>query len=388
MIAERRGDRALIETIEVASPDRAAPFCPYFGRCGGCVAQHIGPGLYAEWKSGKLRAALDRAGLSSPLEPLRDAHGDGRRRVVFHARAVGGEIEVGFMAARSHALVPISSCPITVPALRQAPEAARALARDLASLRKPVDVAVTATLGGLDVELRGSGEPGDELRQALIDRAAQLDLARLALHGEVVVERRAPALAMGRALVVPPPGAFLQATEAGERALAEAVLAGIGSARRVADLFAGVGPFALRLAERAEVHAVDADPKLLGALDRARRSTPGLRPVTVEPRDLFRRPLLPTELARFEAVILDPPRAGAEAQVRQLIQSSLETVIMVSCDPGTFARDAAILAGGGFGVERLLPIDQFKWSAHLEMVGLFRRERLRRARRGGPPRRA
>ena len=334
----------------------------------------MAPDLYGTWKRDRLAVALDRVGIAATIEPLLDVHGEGRRRVVFHARTVEGAVRVGFMEARSHTLVPIERCPITAPGLARAAHAAEALARILAGNGKPLDVAVTASAAGLDIDLRGSGPPGGRLRAILVARATELDLARLSVHGEILVERRPPALPIGRASVVPPPGSFLQATAAGEEALAAAVLAGIGRPKRVADLFSGIGPFTLRLAGSAEVHAVDADPAMLAALDRAWRGAPGLRRVTTEARDLFRRPLLPPELDRFDAIVLDPPRSGAEAQVRQLIPSSLSRVILVSCDPGTFARDAAILAAGGFTSERIVPVDQFKWSAHLEIVGTFARQ--------------
>lgn len=379
VVVERSGGRGRIEALEQASPERIAPFCPYFGTCGGCVAQHIGPRLYDAWKRHKVVEALRRAGLDAAVEPLVDAHGEGRRRITFHARQDGGTTRVGFMEAKSHHLVEIEACPVAVPGLGSASYAASTLARRLADLGKPLDLAITSTSAGLDIDLRGSGPVDARRRTTLIETAGSLDLARLSLHGDVLIERRRPFVMMGRAEVVPSPGAFLQATAAGEAALASEVVAGAGKARRVADLFAGCGPFTLRLAEAAEVHAVESDEASLAALDRAARMTAGLRRVTVERRDLFRRPLLAPEPDRFDAVVLDPPRAGAEAQARQLGLSSVDTVILVSCDPGTFARDAAILAAGGYRLERVVPIDQFKWAAHVEVVGLFRKPHLRRA---------
>lgn len=379
--AERDGRRVRLVAVERASPERIEPFCPYYGRCGGCATQHVGPALYESWKRGKIDAALASAGLQVRAEPLVDAHGRGRRRMTLHARSTPGRTEVGFMAAGSHDLVPIERCPITVPELAGAADAARHVAACLSDIRKPLDVAVTATAAGLDIDLRGSGPVVERRRQNLIDRAQQLDLTRLSLHGEVLIERRAPAVAMGPASLVPRPGGFLQATAAGEEALSEVVVAACAGARRAADLFAGGGPFSLRLALGADVHAVESDAASLAALDRAARGTPGLRRVTTETRDLFRRPLLPLELDRYDAVVLDPPRAGAEAQVRQLILSAVETVVMVSCDTGTFARDAAALVGGGMRLERVVAVDQFKWSAHVEMAGVFRRPKRKVRRR-------
>ncbi len=376
---ERDGARARLVAVESASPERAEPFCPYFFACGGCVAQHMAPGLYAAWKHGLAAAALAGARLETNLDPLVDAHGAGRRRITLHARHKDG-VRVGYMAPRSHDVVEVAFCPIAEPSLQAAPAAARRVAEILARAKKPLDVQVTATEAGLDVDLRGHGPAGPRERQALIAAAEALDLARISLHGDVLVERRPPRLTMGRAQVVPPPGGFLQATAAGEAALAARVVEACGGAKRVADLFAGCGPFALRLAEGREVHAVESDAAALAALDKAARAVPGLRRVTTEARDLFRRPLLAPELARFDAVVLDPPRAGAQAQARLLAEAGPPLVVSVSCDVGTFVRDAAILVAGSYRLERVTPVDQFKWTPHLELVGIFRRE-PRKARR-------
>lgn len=368
---ERPGRARLIDVLR-ASADRIAPFCPHFGTCGGCAIQHLAPEPYAAWKRGIVAEALARAGLDAPLDPLVDAHGGGRRRITLHIRAVEGGVAAGFMAARSHDLVPIEACPAAEAALAPAAPAARALGRAL-GLSKPLDAVVAATEGGLDLDLRGHGPVSDKRRLALTALADELDLARLSLHGEVVVERRPPRLAAGQAAFAPPPGAFLQATRAGEEALAGLVVEAVGKARRLADLFSGCGPFALRLAASAEVHAVDSEAPALAALDRAARATPGLRRVVTERRDLFRRPLLGPELDRFDAVVVDPPRAGAEAQMRRLAASKVPVIASVSCDAGTFARDGAILAAGGYRLERVTPVDQFKWTPHVEIVGVFRR---------------
>ena len=306
--------RACLAGIETPSPDRVAPFCPYFGRCGGCLTQHMAGPLYAGWKRAILIDALGQAALDAPVEALVDAHGAGRRRITLHARFDGGTPRVGYMAVRSHELVEIAFCPIAEPALREAPPTALALAEPLAAARKPLDIQLTATETGLDVDIRGHGALGERERQALIDVAGRHDLARLSVHGDVLVERRGPILRIGKAQLSPAPGGFLQATRAGEEALASLVIEACHRAKRVADLFAGCGPFALRLAESAEVQAVDGDGRSLAALDKAARGTPGLRRVTTEARDLFRRPLLSSELERFDALVVDPPaRRGGVA---------------------------------------------------------------------------
>jgi 23S rRNA (uracil1939-C5)-methyltransferase len=374
VVIEHEGSRGHLVAIETASPARATPFCEYFGRCGGCVAQHMAPPLYGDWKRSVAVGALGHAGIAESLAPLVDAHGEGRRRITLHARIRDGRMQAGFMERRRHDLVAINHCPVAVPGLQRAPAVAAALAGLLAGMDKPIDVAVTDTETGLDVDLRGSGPPSAKRRTALIQAAAELDLARLSVHGETLVERRRPVVRMGPSRVTPAPGGFLQATAAGEAALAERVLAACRGAKRVVDLFAGCGPFTLRLAETAEIHAVETDAGALLALDRAFRETPGLRKVTTERRDLFRRPLLPLELDPFDAVVLDPPRAGAEAQVRQIAESRVSLAVMVSCDPGTYARDAAILTAAGFAVEATVPVDQFKWAPPIELVGVFRRK--------------
>jgi 23S rRNA (uracil1939-C5)-methyltransferase len=376
---EREGARAHLVSVDVPSPEREVPFCPYFGECGGCATQHMRHDFYRAWKQGTLAHTLHQARLDVPLEPMVDAHGDGRRRLTLHVRFPEREMHVGYMAARSHHVVDIDHCPIAVPALqRQAPLVARAIGRQLGAGRKPLDVQVTAVETGLDVDVRGHGPLNAKDRQRMIALAADLDLARLSIHGEVLVERRPPALTIARSSVVLPAGSFLQATRLGEESLASIVLDACKSGKRVADLFSGCGPFALRLAERIAVHAVETDKAAVAALERAARATPNLRAVTTEVRDLFRRPLLTPELNTFDAVVMDPPRAGAEAQAQQLAASKVPLVVSVSCDAGTFARDTAILQSGGFRLERVYPVDQFSFSPHVEIVGILRRDVVKR----------
>ena len=372
---EREGSHARLVSIDAPSPERETPFCPYFDACGGCATQHMKHGFYQTWKQETLVHTLRQARIEAPVEPLIDAHGDGRRRVTLHVRFPDRAMHVGFMAPRSHQIVEIAFCPITEPALKeQAPAIAHAIGEHLKSPRKPLDIQITATQTGFDVDVRGYGPLKDPERLRLIDLADSLDLARLSIHGDVIVERRPPAIAMGRTAVVPPAGSFLQATKLGEETLAGFVTEACARAKRVADLFAGAGPFSLRLAEKADVHAVEFDKGSMTALDKAARATPGLRRITTEARDLFRRPLLMPELNAFDAVVLDPPRAGAEAQVKQLAVSKVPLVVSVSCDAATFARDSAILMASGYRLERVIPVDQFKHSPHLEVVGVLRRD--------------
>lgn len=381
--ADVSGDRGKLVEVLVPSPARIEAFCPHYGVCGGCAVQALAPLAYAEWKRGLLLDALRHATLDPPVAPLVDAHGTGRRRATFHARyAASGKARVGFMQARAHEIIDLDACPILAPSLQTAPAVAHALAAALAAARKPLDIAVTATLTGLDIDIRGHGALSQQETQALIRIAEAQDLARISNHGLRVIERRVPLLRMGRAEVAPPPGSFLQATEAGEAALADKVCAALTGARHAVDLFAGLGTFSLRLAETARVHAVDSESAALEALAKAARATPGLQPVTVETRDLFQRPLSTAELSTYDAVVLDPPRAGAEAQARALAAAAVPLIVMVSCNVQSFARDAALLTAGGYQFEGATPVDQFRYSPHLEIVGIFRRPaKSRRARR-------
>jgi 23S rRNA (uracil1939-C5)-methyltransferase len=367
-------DRRRLVTVDIASPDRIAPICPHFTVCGGCALQHLTGTHYRNWKRELVLQALARFRLEAEVGAVIDAHGEGRRRAVFHARRTEHDVlEVGFAALRAHRVVAIDRCPILAPGLRGAIEAAWGIAEVLAGVPKPLDIQATATDSGLDVDVRGSGALTAAHAAALAGVAEAHRLTRLTRHGEIVAQRTTPTLQIGRARLVPPPGAFLQATAAGETALARLVSAHCAGARAVADLFCGVGPFALRLAERARVTAVDDDAAALAALRRAAASTQGLKPIEALERDLFRRPLLRNELERFDAVVFDPPRQGAEMQARELAASSVATLVAVSCNPATFARDARILVDGGYRLAGVTPIDQFLYSAHVELVARFQR---------------
>jgi len=367
-------DRRLPIRIEHASAERIAPVCPHFGTCGGCALQHWTAARYRDWKRGLVMEALSQAGLDAPVDDLIDAHGEGRRRMVLHARRGQRDVlTVGFSAPRAHHIIAIDRCPILAPALGGALAAAWAIAETIATMRKPLDIQITATENGLDVDLRGSGPLTTAATTALARVAAQHKLARLTRHGEIVAQQAPPTVTMGRARVALPPGAFLQATAAGETALAALVGEHCGEAGSVADLFAGVGPFTLRLAERARITAADSDKEAIAALKRAAEITPGLKPITVEARDLFRRPLAANELKPFDCVVFDPPRQGAEAQAHSLAASAVPVVVAVSCSPATLARDARILADGGYRLTRVTPIDQFLYSPHVEIVARLER---------------
>jgi 23S rRNA (uracil1939-C5)-methyltransferase len=367
-------DRRVLLRIERRNPERIAPICPHFGVCGGCAVQHWDVAPYRPWKRGLVLEALRQAGLDAPVTDLIDAHGDGRRRATFHARRGTHDVlEVGFSAARAHRVVAIDRCPILAKGLDGALPAAWAIAEALQPKKKPLDIAATATDSGLDIDVRGSGPLTAPLRAALARVAAKHDLARLTRHGELVAQNRAPTLRIGAASVPLPPAAFLQATAAGEAALARLVLAACAGASKIADLFCGIGPFALRLAEKAHVLAVDNDAAALAALERAAASASGLKPIDAQERDLFKDPLVATDLRRIDAVVFDPPRQGAQAQARALAASGVPLIVAVSCNAATFARDAAELVRGGYKLVEVTPADQFRYSAHVEIVARFER---------------
>jgi len=365
-------DRRALLRVERPSAERIAPICPHFGVCGGCAVQHWDAAPYRAWKRGLVVEALRLAGLDAPVADLIDAHGAGRRRATFHARRGTHEIlEVGFSAARAHRVIAVDRCPILAKSLDRALPAAWAIAEALQPKKKPLDIAAAATDDGLDIDVRGSGPLTAPLTAALARVAAAHDLARLTRHGELVVQNRAPTLRIGGATVPLPPAAFLQATAEGEAALARLVFSACAGATKIADLFCGIGPFALRLAERARVLAVDDDAAALAALKRAAASTPGLKPVEAQERDLFKDPLLAAEMRILDAVVFDPPRQGAQAQARALAASGVPLIVAVSCNPATFARDAAELVRGGYRLVEVTPVDQFRYSAHVEIVARF-----------------
>ena len=371
-------DRRHLIQVETASAERIAPICPHFGTCGGCALQHWSGPSYRKWKRALVAEALARVAIETPVDELIDAHGEGRRRAVFHARRGPRDVlEVGFAARRSHRIVAVDHCPVLARSLDGAIAVAWAIAEQTSHMRKPLDIAVTATDTGLDVDVRGSGPITAIDVAALAEVAQRHGLARLSRHGEVLFQREPPALTIGRAHVALPPGAFLQATAAGEAALAQRVAAHCSGASAIADLVCGVGPFALRLAERARVHAVDTDAAAVDALAHAARRTPGLKPIATEARDLFRQPLRPEELNPFDAVVFNPPRQGAEAQARVLAGCAAPTIVAVSCNPATLARDARILLDGGYRLLQVTPLDQFRYSIHVEVVALFQRTDVR-----------
>ncbi|MDQ7260209.1 class I SAM-dependent RNA methyltransferase [Paracoccus sp. PS-1] len=368
---EAENGRIASPRIVTPAPERVGPSCPHYRACGGCALMHGSEAFVKAWKVGVVTEALRAQGLSAPIAGVHVSPPRSRRRAVLSGRRTKKGALLGFHARASEVIVDIADCHVLRPAIQSALPLLRRLVAAGASRAGELSLTVTDTPAGLDVAVTGGKpmEPG--LFQTLSALADQGDLARLSWDGQSIT-RRPPALPMGRAQVVPPPGGFLQATAEGEAALLAALRDMLRGAGRVLDLFAGCGTFTLPLAEAAEVHAVEGLAAPLQALDAAARRSPGLRRITTEIRDLARRPLLPDELV-YDAIVIDPPRAGAEAQARELARSGVGRLAWVSCDPVTFARDARILAEGGLALTRLFVVDQFRWSPHVETAAEFRR---------------
>jgi 23S rRNA (uracil1939-C5)-methyltransferase len=344
--------------------------CRHFGTCGGCTYQDIPDAEYRALKRNLVVDALARHGFADAIvdEPLEVAPAT-RRRAVFKVAKKNGATLIGFHAARSHAIVDMQECLVMTPALTALVPRLREAMASLLREDEDAELHVTDTEEGFDVAFKWSR--ARKMQGEIARMAEKLGLVRVTAAGEILVELGQPSIAFGKARVALPPGSFLQPTREGEVALQARVASILMGAKHVADLFAGCGTFALPLAERASVHAVDSDGPALDALGRAARAVQGLKPVTTEKRDLFKRPLFQVELARFDAVVLDPPRAGAAAQASQLAASKVSRIAYVSCDAGSVARDARTLVEAGYRMGAVLPVDQFLWSSHIELVASF-----------------
>lgn len=376
-IARVKNQGTIMSTAK-ASGERVDPACRHFGpdgeggTCGGCSLQHLSAGLYRDFKHGLVVSALRSKGIDVTVEPLVEARPGQRRRVVFTARRTEKGLLLGFNQPESHHIVAITECPVVSGGIVGRLEAIRRIGLALVLDASPFRMTVLETLTGLDISGDGNGKLQDRQRRAVTEAVLSLrGIARVSWNGEVLIEPQKPTLDVSGVAVVPPPGAFAQATLAAEETMAALVLESVGKAKRIADLFAGCGTFALRLARIGQVLAVEAEEKALKALDHAARNTRGLKPIKTEKRDLFRRPLMVPELKTFDAVVFDPPRAGAEAQCAELARSKVGTIVAVSCNPLTLARDLSILVDGGYQIRKVTPVDQFLWSPHVEAVAVL-----------------
>lgn len=377
-LAGRGERRELVEVLE-ASAERVSPPCPHFGACGGCALQHWEHGAYLAWKVERLRGTLAREHIETEILPAFAAAPRTRRRLALHARqGKKTAARLGYKARKSWDLVEISTCEIADPRLVAALPALARLAAPLFEHHKSAPTLhVTLTAAGLDIDISGverkSGGLSADARMRVAEAAAEADFARVTLDGEVAYLSRQPSVRFGAAAVALPPGAFLQATPQAEAAMVAFVVEQAAGAGRIADLFCGAGTFTFPLAAIAPVYAADASAEAVGALKSAIATAPGLKAITAEARDLTRRPMLAEEMKKLDLVVFDPPRAGAAEQAGEIARSSVGRVIGVSCNPATFARDASTLIEAGFRLDRVLPVDQFLWSAHMELIGVFSR---------------
>ena len=362
--------------------DQSSHICPHFGTCGGCSLQDLAPDVYSAKKRDAVLAALKRAGVEAQVEGPVIVPPRSRRRAVLKIKSLAEGLHIGFHAAKSHTVIDMHHCDVLTPGLFALVGALRQKLEPLFGVGEAGELHVTETDTGFDCALRWRAALTPTLRAALSSALSGLGIARLTMGRETVFETAQPVVSLGGVKVVLPPDPFLQATREGEASLQAFVLQTVGKAKRVADLFAGCGTFALPLARQARVHAVEQDAPALAALAAAAkhsssgapsRAGAGLKPITTEVRDLFKLPLTAGELAPYEAVVLDPPRAGAEAQAKALAKSKVPVIAYVSCDAVSFARDAALLIAGGYKIGSVTPIDQFLWSSHIELVARFTR---------------
>lgn len=373
--AEIDGPRARLLRIIDAASDRAPARCSHYGECGSCTLQHLPADQYRALKRDLITNALSFEGIEATVDDLVIIPPASRRRAVFAAHRQGKQIIVGFHGKRSHHIIGIRDCAVLTPGLLALIPRLSQLAAIAAPPKDALTITATETLTGFDIALTGAPKAmSADTRAALIQTASALGIARLSLNGGLEMEQIAPQLRVGNADIRPGPGGFLQATRESEAAMLSLVQQAVGDARRIVDIFSGAGTFSLPLASTATVHAVESDALALASLQLMARKNGNLKPVTTEKRDLFRRPLVRTELKRFDAAVIDPPRAGAEAQTRELAASEIKRVAMVSCNAATFSRDLNIMLSSGWRVTRITPVDQFIWSAHIEIVAALERQ--------------
>lgn len=362
-------------TAKILTPvsTRVSPPCRHFKSCGGCILQHASDQFVQDWKVQVFERAMQARGLKASIRSTHVSPPSSRRRAGLSAKRTKKGAIVGFHKKGSDELAETPDCRLLSPSILAGWPAFEALAKCAASRKSEVKITVTDTLNGLDIHLETEKKLTADLRISLAALAVEHDIARLTWNDETIVTRRPPVQSFGNAYVAAPAGAFLQATREGEQAMIAAVCEAARGAHKIADLFSGAGTFTLPLAKNSQVHAVEGEANMLQALDQAWRSARGLKRVTTETRDLFRRPLEPDELALFDHIVIDPPRAGAKAQIETIARSSVASLTMISCNPVTFARDSKTLIEAGFSLEWSEVIDQFRWSSHIELVGNFKR---------------
>ncbi|OUS08481.1 RNA methyltransferase [Rhodobacterales bacterium 52_120_T64] len=368
------GNRIPKPRIVEPSGDRVKAPCPHFKTCGGCSMQHASDAFMADWKTDVVRNALAAHDMTADFRDIITSPAQSRRRATFAAQRTKKGVLIGFHGRASDAVVAIPSCKLLHPDLIATMPALEALTKIGASRKAGITIAVTQSAAGPELNVVDAKEADGPMMVELGTLVEKFKLSRLSWNGEIVSMRAAPVQTFDGITVSPPVGAFLQATEAGQIALTKTVREAVGKAKHVADLFSGCGTFSLPLAKHAQVLAVEGDAPLLDALDTAWRNGDGLKTLTTQKRDLFRNPMLREDLKNIDAVVLDPPRAGAKAQCEALAEAGIPRIVFVSCNPVTFARDAKILVNAGYTIDWVQVVDQFRWSAHVELVALFTKE--------------
>jgi len=348
--------------------------CVHFGICGGCATQDMPDDAYRALKRDLVVRALVKQGLGdTTVTDIVEVAPGTRRRCVFKITKRAGAVQVGFHARASHSIVDMRECRVLTPGLFGLAGDLRAVMGEILNDGENAEAHVTDADNGFDIALRWPRKTSSALVTHFAKWAGQSQVARVLSGRDILVELASPALRIGSATVRLPSGAFLQPTRDGETFLQEGVVDALSGAKTIADLFAGCGTFTFALAPKARIHAVEFEASMLAALFDAARATPGVKPVTTEKRDLFKVPLTAKELDRFEAVVLDPPRAGAAAQIGQLAKSKVGRVAYVSCNAESFAADARSLVDAGFQMGNVIPVDQFLWSEHIELMASFTR---------------
>lgn len=378
-----QGKQGRIKHIHKASPERIAPICRHFGRCGGCSLQHVSQDYYMRWKQEQIRTALSHRGFEDIIIlPLEMSSAGSRRRT--RLAAIGRDKDaavIGFAERASHNVIDITECPVLAPEIMNFVDPLRKFLSSQLKKRQKMNIQINLAENGLDIILEGTGEPDLDLRMDIAAFAEAQDIARICWQDmkqkkpfyEILCERRKPCVTFAGRQVFLPPGSFLQATKEGEAALIRHMKRALTGADKIIDIFAGCGTFTVALIGDHAVHAVEGKEDMVAALKNSSHQMGKIRALTTEVRDLFLRPLLPHELNRYDAVIIDPPRAGARDQMQEISNSDIKNLVMISCNPATFARDARTLVDAGFVMGDILPVDQFLYSSHLEIVAGFKR---------------
>ncbi len=366
-------DRITSPSIVTPSDHRVKAPCSHAKSCGGCNLQHASDDFVADFKRRVVRTALAARGIEGEITATETSPVSSRRRAVFSAQRTKKGALVGFHMKASDTVIAVPNCKVLSPALLDIVPLLEDLTVLGGSRKGTLRFTVTETSGGVDILAEGGKAAEGPFLAQLAQASARPGVARLTWEDELIATQHTPAVKFGDAAVTPPPGAFFQATHDGEAALVAAVLETIAGAASVADLFSGCGTFTFPAAQSAEVHAFEGEKAMIASLEAGWRYAKGLRTVTATTRDLFRRPLMPDELKKFDAIVIDPPRAGAEAQIAEIAKSEVPTIAMVSCNPVKFARDAAVLIAAGYEMRDLKVVDQFRWSSHVEVVAGFHR---------------